>query len=160
VNDVAKYAPLYIFIGAVLGAVIGAIAAYKVAIFNANAGRHNAKLQAHTAQQLKIAEFRQAWINSLRDAMAEFQSYGITPELDQTKERKFYEVGTRIELLMNPNDQDYNELNDALYGFLSAKDEFEKYSMNPEFISICQAILKREWEVTKIEIGKAFEENN
>lgn len=31
---------------------------------------------------LKIAEFRQAWINSLRDEMSEFQSYGVLPGHD------------------------------------------------------------------------------
>ncbi|WP_218064246.1 hypothetical protein [Nguyenibacter vanlangensis] len=50
------------------------------------------------------------WINSLRDAIREFQSYGVTPGISQNTERKFYELGTRI--------------------------ASEKYSVNPHFLDI------------------------
>jgi hypothetical protein len=33
----------------------------------------------HSAHSLRISEMRQAWTNNLRDAMATFQSYGVTP---------------------------------------------------------------------------------
>jgi hypothetical protein len=114
--------------------------------------RRNSQLQTQLAANLKLAEFRQAWINSLRDDMAQFQSYGITPGLDQAREREFYRLGTRIELFMNPADEDFPSLQDALYGFLHAETLGEKYGANPEFIQICQRILKREWDVLKEEV--------
>ncbi len=63
--------------------------------------------------------------------------------------REFYEKGTKIELMMNPNDPDYAALHACLYSFLSAEGLVGKYSANPEYVEVCQRILKREWEVLK-----------
>lgn len=115
----------------------------------------NANKTLRSAHTLKIAEMRQSWINSLRDAMSEFQSYGVTPGVSQITERKFYELGTRIELLMNPKDPDYDELHQCLYQFLAVNDVNGKYSANPHFVAVCQRILKREWETLKQEIASA-----
>ena len=98
---------------------------------------------------------RQEWINSLRDAMSKFQSYGVTPGVSHSTGREFYEYGTRIELLMSPKDPDYAELHYCLYGFLTAEDIMDKYRANPSFVGICQKILKREWEMLKREIASA-----
>ena len=57
--------------------------------------------QIEFQRAVKIAEFRQAWINDLREAMAKFQSLGITPDLEHAFEPEFYRLGTKIELLMN-----------------------------------------------------------
>jgi hypothetical protein len=115
----------------------------------------NANRQLRSTHTLKIAEMRQEWINSLRDAMSKFQSYGVTPGVAHMAEREFYECGTRIELLMNPKDPEYAELQECLYRFLAAEDLKEKYSANPKFVAICQRVLKREWETLKREITSA-----
>lgn len=115
----------------------------------------NFNKQLKSAHALKVAEMRQAWINNLRDAMSKFQSYGVTPDLNHSAEREFYEYGTRIELLMNPKDPDYPELQSCLYKFLSATETIEKFSANPRFVEVCQRILKREWETLKREISDA-----
>ena len=49
--------------------------------------------------------------------MSTYQSYGVTPELDHSATREFYEFGTKIELLMNSGDPDYEELQKCLYAF-------------------------------------------
>ena len=104
---------------------------------------------------IKISEFRQAWINSLRDCMAEFQSHGITPGHTPGNEREFYKSGTKIELLMNPNDPDYTALQESLYKFLEASEgnTIDKYRHNSEYVTICQRILKREWDRLKGELN-------
>lgn len=106
---------------------------------------------------MKIANYRQAWINTLRDEMAEFQSYGVLPDSDPTRERDFYRLGTKIELLMNPGDPDYEELQNYMYNFLLVSDGgvIDKYSKNAEFVELCQKILKREWDRLKLDIEKA-----
>jgi hypothetical protein len=106
---------------------------------------------------MKIAEFRQTWINNLRDEMAEFQSHGVLPGHDPTKERDFYRLGTKIELLMNPRDPDYGKLQSLMYGFLSTAngDASDKYGHNAQFVTVCQGILKREWDRLKRDIAKA-----
>ena len=109
--------------------------------------RHKMKFNA----TMKVADFRQNWINSLRDELAQFQSYGVYPHHDPTKDREFFRLGTKIELLMNPSDPDYQELQQRMYGFLNSasSDSATKYSQNTEFVVLCQRILKREWERLK-----------
>ncbi len=87
--------------------------------------------------------------------MSKFQSYGVTPNLDHSSEREFYEAGTRIELLMNPKDVDFAELQSCLYTFLSASETKDKYSVNAGYVAVCQRILKREWDTLKREIKEA-----
>lgn len=115
----------------------------------------NFNRQLRSAHALKIAEMRQAWINDLRAAMATFQCYGITPGLDQDGQREFYEAGTRIELMMNRQDKNYERLNSAMYSFLGAESTLEKYQQNPEYLAVCQDILKDEWETLKRDIKDA-----
>ena len=109
---------------------------------------------------LKIADYRQAWIDKLRDAMAEFQSYGVLPGGDPSKEREFYQLGTKIELLMNPKDDDFEALQAQLYSFLNAAndDTVSKYSNNAKFVELCQKILKREWDRLNKDIKDATSE--
>jgi hypothetical protein len=42
--------------------------------------------------------------------MASFQSFGVSPDIDHRKRREFYEAGTKLELMMNPLDEDYDIL--------------------------------------------------
>lgn len=107
--------------------------------------RSNEK-QARMQTALKLAEFRQAWIDNLRDTMAEFQSLGVTPGLEHIRRPEFFQSGTRIQLLMNRDDPEYAVLDECLYNFLMADTEQEKYRSNPDYIDVCQRILKREEE--------------
>ena len=76
----------------------------------------------------------------------------MTPEIDQSSQREFYEHGTRIELLMNPHDKDFKLLQALMYKLLSASDTAEKYAVNTEYVELCQGILKREWKIAKREL--------
>jgi hypothetical protein len=117
----------------------------------------NARRIDATAKSLKLSDHRVAWIQKLRDEMATFQSWGMTPGIDQVAQREFFEHGTRIELLMNPADPDYPRLQELMYVLLEAGSVVEKFSVNAEFIALCQRILKREWEVAKAEsVGPLF----
>ena len=103
----------------------------------------------------KIAEFRQAWINDLRESMAILQSIGVTPNIQHQQQAEFYKAGTKIELLMNRGDKRYEALQNCMYAFLAAETVEEKYLCNAPFVSICQDILKEEWEVLKKDIAAA-----
>ena len=117
--------------------------------------RRSEKERIQFERLMKVSEFRQSWINSLRDCMAEFQSYGVTPEMNPASNRQFYALGTKIELLMNPSDDDYKLLHESLYNFLDSSkgDICEKYKNNAQYIAVCQRILKREWERLKEELN-------
>ena len=70
----------------ILGALIGVLSAW----ITSRRLKKNEDKRRPFEGMLKIAEFRQQWINKLRSSMGEFQSYGILPNLDPTKEREFY----------------------------------------------------------------------
>ena len=135
----------------VLSGFVGWLTAY----YTAHRMRRSEKERIQFERLMKISEFRQSWINSLRDCMSEFQSYGVTPGMDPASKREFYALGTKIELLMNPSDADYRSLQNSLYGFLvsSRESTLDKYGNNAQFIAICQRILKREWERLKEELN-------
>jgi hypothetical protein len=92
---------------------------------------------------------RQAWINNLRDAMASFISYKETPDTDPSKNREYWEKAAKIDLLMSPDDPDYDELQTCF-----VDSDLEKST----YMSVCQRILKREWEVLKREVARAARE--
>ena len=129
------------------GAFLGGLITALIGIF----ALRITKDKNHSDLAVKLSEYRVAWIHKLRDTMSEFQSYAMTPGIDHSSERKFYELGTKIELLMNPQDDDYKKLSECQYRMLTAQTTIEKYRTNPEYVEVCQRILKREWEKVKSE---------
>jgi len=158
VDDASKWIDAHqLLVVSVLIPLVSAIVASAASWYSTHRALRTERAKMVFEGELKIAEFRQAWINSLRDEMAEFQSYGILPGHDPTKEREFYKLGTKIELLMNPSDPDYPTLQSLMYSFLSAAngDILDKYGHNAQFVTTCQAILKREWDRLKSDIARA-----
>jgi len=131
--------------------VVGIISALGViaAAYISLRGTH---LQLQWSAQVKIAEFRQQWINDLRDAMSSYQSIAIGPEALENPD--LYRFGTKIELLMNRNDRKYEDLSRAMYAFLKAGDRPGRFECNKPFVTISQDILKDEWEVLKQELKR------
>ncbi|CAO1653411.1 hypothetical protein [Parasphingorhabdus sp. NYA22] len=117
----------------------------------AEISKQNEKLRANLQSNVKLAEFRQNWINDLRTDMAKINSIGVTPSADHSKNLDFYDLMARIQLRMNPEDENYEDLNDCLYDLLNKSVE-EKYGASPKFIHVSQKILKREWDTLKAEI--------
>ncbi|WP_157374074.1 hypothetical protein [Salipiger sp. CCB-MM3] len=114
----------------------------------------NFKRQLRSSHSLKIAEMRQAWINNLRDEMAVFQSHAGMPNMSDTERQNWHRAGTKVELLMNPADPDFNDLKSAMYEFLRKLNPEEKDAASDKFVTVCQGILKREWELLKSEVKK------
>lgn len=137
-------------LGGSIPLVVAVVALFGVALTSWFQQRNVAR-QIKATNLISLAEMRQNWLNSLRDNMAKFQSYGITPTLDHQNICEFYESRTKIELLMNPNGIDFEELHNCLYEFLGAQSIEEKYAANPQYINVCQRIIKREWEMLKLE---------
>lgn len=133
---------------------ISAIVAWVSAWYSTRRAMRTEQSKLKFQSTLKISEFRQNWINELRDTMSDFQSHGVLPGNDPTKDREFYRLGTKIELLMNPEDPDYQDLSRMMYRFLidSESEDSAKYGNNAEFVEICQKILKREWERLKADL--------
>lgn len=124
------------------------------ALINACTARSNARLQARITQRIKRADFRQNWINALRESFIAFQKVTF-PDRD-TSVDDLVEHTARIMLLMNRSDPQFGELQQLMDRQL---DQMRSAQATPEssgneFMMICQGILKREWEVTKQELAE------
>lgn len=133
--------PLIVGVIALAGVIATAAVAYL-----------NTRRQLRSAHTLKIAEMRQSWINELRDTMASFHSYGTSPDIDHHNKREFYETGTKIELMMNPLDEDFDALRHSIEKYIEASTQEERFDANDEYVAICQRILKREWTVLRDDV--------
>ncbi len=118
---------------------------------------------------LKISEFRQIWINALRDDIAAylgatqkwFNAYGQGEE-----DSKLFTMGNeaavilyRIKMRFNPNNNKFKKQDDE---FLAALDEIRMpyriskleaeghwFRASEEITARARVVLKREWEITK-----------
>ena len=115
--------------------------------------RDTARLSARLTANIKLAEMRQNWINNLRDEMTSFQALCASIDIVGPPDHAaIYKSGTRIELHMNPDDRDYAALKEAMYEFVNYLDDSKKREVNDIYISVCQRILKREWDALREEI--------
>lgn len=107
----------------------------------------NAKAQIEIAAALKLADFRQAWINELRDCISTLQTKSLdVPTLDKPRDASEIErLAYKIRLLMNPNDENYQ----ALSGYIDSLVEEGDYPTVNNLTSLAQIILKTEWGVLK-----------
>ena len=113
--------------------------------------------------KIEFAKFRMEWIGKLREDLSEFQSMAMQPNSQPHEKARFYELGTRIELRLNPKtNTSHEELIDQMYEMLgvSSGTLSEKYATNPKFIKLSQSILKQEWEATKKDVHGIFYAKN
>jgi hypothetical protein len=142
---------------AIIVGVITAMGVIVSALLTAYAADRAAKLAAHGVDRqimlnsaVKVAEFRQDWINDLRNAMVRFQGLGL--QVQSTHAHEIFEAGAKIDLLMNRNDSRYQTLSEYMSDYIQAKSEKEKMDCLEPFLELCQDILKTEWEVLKKEL--------
>ena len=113
-----------------------------------------------------VSANRQAWINSLRDALASYMSkQSVARNLNKqhfanqdslARIEDIVGLQYKIELLLNPTHKDHAELIKLLSNVTRTinqqKDEnkdFNINSCNERIVSLSQKIIKREWERVK-----------
>jgi hypothetical protein len=111
----------------------------------------NARRQNELAARMKLADFRQTWINELRDCFSDFQSRGTIREPMEAREMQ--RIAFKIRLLMNKKDANYSSLNSLIRGLLDNAEQQSAMKIVEEMIPLCQAILKEEWEVLKRDLS-------
>ena len=142
-----------------IGATIGFATNYWVA-------RRNLKKEI----SLKIAEYRISWINNLGDQISIFLAsairVGFRLEGHEEKDlngirQEMIRSATRVELLMNHQDEDYPALKELMKKIdkiviSESKDDVTKRNrikemtvLDKEFVNLSNRILKREWSRTK-----------
>jgi|HubBroStandDraft_6_1064221.scaffolds.fasta_scaffold23382_5 hypothetical protein len=113
----------------------------------------NAQRQNDLAARMKLADFRQAWINELRNCLSESQSRGITSNLDRREMQELRRIATKIRLLMNKQDTNYAKLDILIAALVGDADQGNKLQIGQEMTPLCQDILKAEWEVLKRDLS-------
>jgi hypothetical protein len=139
------------------GAFWGSWLSSRAALTSSDNSLRGIDRQIRLQRASKLAEFRQGWINDLRESMATFHSFGIHPGSDQLQAREFFKFGTQIELFINRSDPNYARLQSAMHCFVSANTMEQKFNCNAEYVAVCQDILKTEWDVLKEQLLEASE---
>jgi hypothetical protein len=106
--------------------------------------------QRKLEHQLKLADFRQAWIDDMRTDLALYTartwSASLNEGIDAEKERVMAQA--RILMRMNPNDPDYDAIKKSLGNPVANLEAGRK-----ALFQIGQGILKREWERLKADLN-------
>jgi hypothetical protein len=120
------------------------------ALISANAALINAK----NAGRFRIAEFRQQWIENVIDTFSEQYAILATKQpLKPEHQQKVTQLGMRLGLLLNPDEEDTVALIDAMDKFVEAKDTSELAARTDEATRIAHGLLKREWVRIKTEMA-------
>jgi len=126
----------------------------RVSKSNANVADISQEKQRKLAHQLKLAEFRQAWIDNLREDFAIYSALTWDAEtnagLESKKER--IKVQTRILLRLNPRDKDYDLVVQSLRNPVADKSKGRQ-----AIYEIAQPLLKREWDRLKADLAEVDE---
>lgn len=122
------------------------------------------KRQRFLEKEIKMAEFRQVWINDLRVSFAKFASLDTKVHFDATQPDliEMVEVGSLILMRMNRQDPDYEQVarnvERAIDRTTSAGRDspsiLEKYKDVEPIVIVAQRILKREWERLKHDLAR------
>lgn len=153
-------------------AIIAALLTFFAALITAWVARRNTTATIRLQQKLKHAEFRQKWIDNLREQMSKFQAMAYKDPTIAYRDPQVADAMLRVVLQMNPKDDNYQRLMGLMYDVMkygrakqggddetgagqSAIVTSANLPLNPlldahaDFVDVCQKILKTEWEVTK-----------
>jgi hypothetical protein len=135
--------PLVVSVGV---PVLTAIAAGMVSFLTTRANNKAHERQRKLTHQLKLADFRQAWINDMREDVALYTARTWSADLNEGLEAKKERIVTnaRILMRMNPNDPEYEAMRISLLNPV-AMPQTERLAL----FEVGQRILKQEWDRLK-----------
>lgn len=113
-----------------------------------------------------VTQFRQNWIDNLRDAISLFIAKAemisvLERDDDENYREHFKELSQmqhKVELLLNPNENDHQEIVDLLEGIRDTihDDEMDDETLDEKIdelidklLDVSKRVLKREWNVVK-----------
>ena len=147
-------------------AIISAVTALCAVVLGPLVSLWSANRQSRVAV---LSTNRQAWINALREALAEFAALAHTiskvedQSLRLSKAERIFVLNAKILLMLNPKESDHQQLISILNSVASATaqtmasptDKVASQKVTTEsnkIVPLAQSVLKREWErVKKIE---------
>ena len=160
-----EYVPIASLVVAALAVVVGPWVSWRVA-------KAASETSARIANQQVVAPMRQAWINTLRDRIAEILStshwYHVSgmsdshePADDPGEDPAFREVDRKllflrrqVELMLNPHEEDHRRLVESLDEVVRAGLGHGEAAMGiggkfETATVLAQSVLKREWQRVK-----------
>jgi hypothetical protein len=140
-------------LSAPVAAIGGALLALLGALIGSVVTRLNAKEQNALASRMKLADFREAWIQRFREAGAEL--IGLLEDVQSpTPTPRAFELAAKIRLMMNRKDKRYPRLIEILAAI--KRPGQTNPDVHAEQLEECiQAILKDEWGVLKNDLKYA-----
>ena len=152
---ISQYQVLFISLGV---PVLTVLISWFVATQTNRTSRKLAEKERALGVQLKLAEFRQAWIDGLRTDLAVYSAATFqTSDMPLQKEslREIVSLGGRIILRMNPKDPDYDAFKVAMsHALPSSPNEATESQTSATVVAIGQRILKREWDRLKSDLDR------
>jgi hypothetical protein len=113
-----------------------------------------------TANKQITAPMRQAWINSLRDLLAEITANALhyyVAGYEDRSDKEYYRLTflkSKVELMLNPKEDDHQRLMELISQMIVSlertkgqPDEFPEF--HGQVMSVAKTVLKREWNVVK-----------
>ncbi|AXT35187.1 hypothetical protein D1820_09470 [Phaeobacter sp. LSS9] len=120
------------------------------------------RLQLELSRRMKLADFRQNWIDNLREDFAAILAAVPHHEADKVD---YSDVNTRIQrvlLRMNPREEAPNKIFDTLMQLINERDAKKKEDTAFVLTNLVNRYLKLEWDRLKVELSdyKKLEEMN
>jgi hypothetical protein len=113
----------------------------------------NTERQNNLAAKMKLADFRQAWINQLRDCLADLQARGLMSDYKDEELLELYRIAAKVRLLMNKGDENYGALSNLIDLLIGNADQNGRIKCVRDLTPLSQKILKAEWEVLKRDLS-------
>ena len=151
---ISKFQVLFLSLGV---PILTMLISWYVSVQGNRTSRGLAGKERFLAVELKLAEFRQLWINELRADLAMYfsETFNIQDRpLHDDALRNVIALGSRITMRMNPADPDYAALQQALSDVLPSSDDQKSSGGIQSVTKIGQLILKREWKRLKDDLRR------
>ena len=154
-----KTIPLMSLVVAALAVLVGPLISWRIA-------RRQLASSLEVANKQIIAPMRQAWINNLRDLLAELTSsalhYHVAGFEERTDEeyRRLTLLEHKIALMLNPLEEDHKRLEQLIRLMISGLERgregaAEFPNLHPAVMDLSRQIFKREWNRVRDRIQPA-----
>jgi hypothetical protein len=151
--------PMLSMIIAILAVFVGPFISWKIA-------KRQIASSLRAANKQIVAPMRQAWINNLRDLIAEISSSALHyyqagfEDREDIEYKRLTELEGRISLMLNFKEDDHKKLHDLIRRMLNGLDRGKQGDQDfagahPQVLALSRDVLKREWNRVKEEISES-----
>jgi hypothetical protein len=150
----------------ILSLVVAALAVFVGPFISSRIARKQVMSSLEVANKQITAPMRQAWINSLRDLLAELSSSalhyyvsGFEDRRDQEYQRLSH-LEHKVQLMLNPKEEDHKKLEQLIHQMIASIERGKEgdndfAATHPAVMELSRQVLKREWNRVKAPIELA-----